>query len=1001
MKTPNPIRTYLRRLALPLGSLLITLFLATAARAQTPVVETDHFSYLPQEAIAVSFRNGPGDPQDWIGIYPDGVTPGSVGSTIWQYVPGKEGTVTFAGGLNTAGDWKAYLLLDDGYEIAAETLFRVVDPFSPFVRTDRRSYTANQPISVMFTNGPANPKDWIGLYPSDRLPGDGDSLLWNYVDPAAVGITDGTVSFAGGLPVGSYVAYLLANDGYDILASEPFTVIAPAPSPARILNIYPADGTTGLQPQPTFRATITNGTTRVTASGISLKLDGTAVTPVIDDQTTWVGVSYTPAGLFENDSAHTFELVTTDDGTPPASSTNIVTFTVRSISLTLPDPVFVENFDATPEGELPTGWTEVNYTDIQNFEMDLGNLDSASYATWVTVDANRFNGSFVTYSNPDNPQGWEDDYHRVLNYNPIYVVNGVQLTALATGRLAFANSGYRNGSAQVMYLTTPTINLSGKTDVFLSFHSIWEQNQDSIAGVEYSIDDGQTWQPALYLIDQADLIADTEGNLDALATLNEPRGDVATYIDPSTLEPKGGTYGAFLGAPLEASLAPFISGRIDDNPVESKRIEILRLPLADNQAQVRVRFFHAGVDSWYFGLDNVGVYSIPPTQPPTISTHPASVTVLESDSASLTVSAQGGGTVTYQWLKNGQPVSGATAATLNFPVAQLGDAGTYAVRVANEGGSVDSNPATLTVTPLPPAVTGVWHFADLTTSEGVGSIEFASPETGTATVFGNTDGTTVPHIGGQSATYMRVPAFTAAADGYNLTMPTTPYGGGSYINRYTMIWDILVPSPLNWTPLFNSNPGNGNDADFYITDTGTLGIGALGYSPADSFQADRWHRVAFVANLGAGRATYYVDGVPVLQRTEASLLDGRFALYSGNDAGPDVRLFNEPSGTYTHELLISSFRFTDRALTAAEIGTLGGPSAAGIPSGIVPEIRLSVSRTGNTLTISWTGPGQFQVKKATSLTNPNWQDFGAPTTQTSTTDTIDGSGAYYRVQLLP
>jgi len=59
---------------------------------------------------------------------------------------------------------------------------------------------------------------------------------------------------------------------------------------------------------------------------------------------------------------------------------------------------------------------------------------------------------------------------------------------------------------------------------------------------------------------------------------------------------------------------------VNDNPVESKRIELYRLPQADNQPHVRFRFGHAGTDSWYFGVDNFGLYSIsgsplPPERP--------------------------------------------------------------------------------------------------------------------------------------------------------------------------------------------------------------------------------------------------------------------------------------------------------------------------------------------------------------------------------------------------
>ena len=90
----------------------------------------------------MAFQNGPGNPKDWVGIYPEGVEPGSVGSTLWQYVNGsttpgagfKEGALTFTGGLSFGGNWDVYLLLDDGYTILASNRFSVIDPYSPSVR---------------------------------------------------------------------------------------------------------------------------------------------------------------------------------------------------------------------------------------------------------------------------------------------------------------------------------------------------------------------------------------------------------------------------------------------------------------------------------------------------------------------------------------------------------------------------------------------------------------------------------------------------------------------------------------------------------------------------------------------------------------------------------------------------------------------------------------------------------------------------------------------------
>ena len=88
----------------------------------------DKASYGSSEDIIASWTNGPGNANDWIGIYPRGVTP-SPGSSAWLYVNGTttategvvDGSVTFTPfSLPGAGDWTAWYLLEDGYTPAAE-----------------------------------------------------------------------------------------------------------------------------------------------------------------------------------------------------------------------------------------------------------------------------------------------------------------------------------------------------------------------------------------------------------------------------------------------------------------------------------------------------------------------------------------------------------------------------------------------------------------------------------------------------------------------------------------------------------------------------------------------------------------------------------------------------------------------------------------------------------------------------------------------------------------
>ena len=90
--------------------------------------------------------------------------------------------------------------------------------------------------------------------------------------------------------------------------------------------------------------------------------------------------------------------------------------------------------------------------------------------------------------------------------------------------------------------------------------------------------------------------------------------------------------------------------------------------------------------------------------PPTIIIPPATATVVAGSNTTFTVTAAGSGTLTYQWLKNGATISGATSATLTLNNVSAADAANYSVTVANTTASITSSAATLTVL-VAPAIT--------------------------------------------------------------------------------------------------------------------------------------------------------------------------------------------------------------------------------------------------------------------------------------------------------
>ncbi len=83
---------------------------------------------------------------------------------------------------------------------------------------------------------------------------------------------------------------------------------------------------------------------------------------------------------------------------------------------------------------------------------------------------------------------------------------------------------------------------------------------------------------------------------------------------------------------------------------------------------------------------------------PTITTQPTNQTVTAGQTATFTVVAAGTAPLSYQWLKNGVNIAGATSASYTTPVTTTADNGsTFRVVVTNTAGTVASSAATLTV----------------------------------------------------------------------------------------------------------------------------------------------------------------------------------------------------------------------------------------------------------------------------------------------------------------
>ena len=154
--------------------------------------------------------------------------------------------------------------------------------------------------------------------------------------------------------------------------------------------------------------------------------------------------------------------------------------------------------------------------------------------------------------------------------------------------------------------------------------------------------------------------------------------------------------------------------------------------------------------------------------PVRITTQPAAQTVDYGQTASFSVTAEGSGTLTFQWKKGGNNISGATSSTYTTPVTALADSGAvFTVVVSNSldgtATTTTSNSATLTVNRFSLiAKTGGFYdktecFKDLST----GLIWEGKPTTGTRAAnltYSNYDSTTGYQKLGSSATQAEIDA---------------------------------------------------------------------------------------------------------------------------------------------------------------------------------------------------------------------------------------------------
>jgi endonuclease/exonuclease/phosphatase family metal-dependent hydrolase len=180
------------------------------------------------DAVTVTYRLPPDDSSGTVEL--------GGPSTASYDVSGPAGTVEVDTASLAAGAYRVDLVNEDGSVAASNDLYVRPQAARVDLTTNAEAYGVGEPITVSWTDGPANRWDWIGVYRAGAAdPKTDDYLVWGYTGGHDAGAlpptTDGELVLGRDhqgrpwpLPPGRYVVHYLLTDQYVSAGSTSFTV---------------------------------------------------------------------------------------------------------------------------------------------------------------------------------------------------------------------------------------------------------------------------------------------------------------------------------------------------------------------------------------------------------------------------------------------------------------------------------------------------------------------------------------------------------------------------------------------------------------------------------------------------------------------------------------------------------------------------------------------------------------------------------------------------------
>jgi hypothetical protein len=405
------------------------------------------------------------------------------------------------------------------------------------------------------------------------------------------------------------------------------------------------------------------------------------------------------------------------------------------------------------------------------------------------------------------------------------------------------------------------------------------------------------------------------------------------------------------------------------------------------------------------GINGMQLLINPPPvgAPPVITQQPASQNGIVGGQVTLTVAATGP-SLTYQWLKNGQPIHGATDATYTLSNLTTNDPGNYAVAISNPAGTIRSRTVVVDVLKTVQITEDLIVYLPFDDGDGV---------VATNGVAGGQDGQVVgePFPSwpiGQIGTSLQLNGSSDYVFVPNYTKPSAAVTIAGWVASADGTWGPIINNYVS------GRSGIGQAGQFFINvvpgvdPAPTMLVGDIEVGPnsvraagAINGSAFDYHHFALSAN-GRTMSIYWdgalVSTVDYLGNINAAVdpwLSIGANLSNSGPGDPNVALNGNPFNGAVDDIAM-----WNRSLSGVEIQGLYNGGIAGQGVSQVPPVlnpALAITRTGSDVTISWPANlTTFTLQSTPSLKPANWTTVNG-VANNSITITAPADTKYYRL----